>query len=82
MAFLTIAWQSDTLNSCDFTDLPCTGKQALAGSQSSQGRLFVSSNSISKLVAVNRPIINLTRSATRNQRLQRAIASSSALKLT
>src|SRR5690625_7775856 len=50
VAFLTIAWQSETLYNLDLTDLPETGNCPSSSMNSSHGSAFVASNSSSKVV--------------------------------
>ena len=80
MAFLTMAWQSETLNNLDFIDFPSTGNSASSGISSSQGRALVPSNSSSKVKAGNWPAFINSRSAVRSHILQRGIARTSPVK--
>src|SRR5699024_10702955 len=74
IAFLTIAWQSDTLYSCDLWVFPLTGHSPSSVMYCSQGIAFTASKSSSKVSTFSSPTTSFTLSAVLNHKLQRGIA--------
>src|SRR5699024_7093789 len=82
IAFLTIAWQSETLYNVDLWDFPVTGNAPSSEIKYSHGRAFVDSNSSSKVVALNCPTCIFTLSALRNHKFTLGMAEIGAWKMT
>src|SRR5699024_5195909 len=78
IAFLTIAWQSDTLNNFDLCDFPDTGKAPSSGMNRSHCNALVASNNSSNVSALNLQTTNFSPSAVANDHLQRRMAGTGA----
>src|SRR5699024_11867060 len=82
IAFLTMAWQSETLNKVDLCDFPETGNFASSVIKCSQGKAFVASNNASNVVALNCPTCIFILSALRSHKLALGMADIGAWEIT